>query len=450
MSTRQNRIDQADLATREIDLRERGVRFLFTQFADVHGAVKGKLVPMTQLGNVLKTGAGFAGLSIPGFVLPRFGDRSEYYGRGDISTLQVLPWRKDVARIVCDGFVAGEPYAGCPRQILRAATQRLATLGYTLQVGVEPEFFLFDAAGAAAGRCDPVDSADQLDKPSYDYKTLTRAPVAGFISRLHDALVELGFDVLQIDHEDAPGQFEVNYMHSDALTAADRFMAFKMAASTLAEEEGMAFSLMPKPFEDRPGSGLHFHLSLSDANGRNAFDDGSGGLAELGKQALAGLLAHAPALAALHAPTVNSYKRLVAGHSLSGSTWAPVHIAWGANNRTTLARTVGNRIEWRLPDGSCNIYVAFAAVIGAVLDGIQQRLPLQPPSDDDLYEARAQLAKLPATLGESLQALQADPVVREAVGPDFTQAFITLKTAEWDAYRRHVSDWERRHYAYVF
>jgi glutamine synthetase len=431
-------------------LRERGVRFLFTQFADLHGAVKGKLVPLPQLRSVVRSGAGFAGLSVPGFVLPRFGDRSEYYGRGDVRTVQALPWRPDVARIVCDGFVAGEPYAGCPRQVLRAAVQTLAQQGYTLQVGIEPEFFLFDGAGRASGRCDPVDAADTLDKPSYGYQTLMREPVARFLARLHESLDTLGFEVLQIDHEDAPGQYELNYTYADALTAADRFMLFKMAAGSLAEAEGLAFSLMPKPFADRPGSGLHFHLSITDSAGRNVFDDGTGGLSTLGQQALAGLLVHAPALAALQAPTVNSYKRLFAAPSRSGSTWAPTQIAWGPNNRTTLARTVGNRIEWRLPDGSCNIYVALAAAIAAMADGWHQQRALPPAADADLHKAAGELATLPTSLGEALQALQQDAAITAAIGPDFISAFVWNKEQEWVAYQTHVGDWERERYAFVF
>jgi glutamine synthetase len=431
-------------------LRAGGTRFIFAQFADLHGVAKGKLLPVGNLADLSCPGAGFAGPSIAGFDLPRFGDRGEFYGRGDLASLQTLPWRPDVARVVCDGYVAGMPYAGCPRQILRRQVARLAERGWTLQVGIEPEFFLFSAAGLASGATLPADAADQLDKPSYDFKTLTRAPVLDFITELSDALQTLDFDVLQIDHEDANGQFEINYTYADALQAADRFMLFKMAASAIAERHSLAFSLMPKPFAERPGSGLHFHLSITDAAGNNLFDDGAGGLSALGRHALAGLLDHAGALCAIHAPTVNSYKRLVADNSASGTTWAPVHIAWGSNNRTTLARTVGNRVEWRLPDGTCNIYAALASIAAVIIDATEQRLEPPPPVEADMYEGVRQFKLLPRNLGEALDALAGDTLVKEALGVDFAEPFLTLKRSEWDAYRHEVSDWERRRYAFFY
>lgn len=437
-----------DIAAAE--LHAAGIRFLFAQFADVHGVAKGKLLPVDHLDDLLYPGAGFAGPSIAGFLLPRYGDRGEFYGRGDLTTLQTLPWQPGVARVVCNGYVAGEPYTGCPRQVLLRQVARLAERGWTLQVGIEPEFFLFAASGSTDGLTLPADPADRLDKPSYDFRSLTRGPVLGFITELHDALRTLDFDVLQIDHEDANGQFEVNYVYDDALRAADRFMLFKMAASTIAERHSLAFSLMPKPFAERPGSGLHFHLSITDATGNNLFDDGTGGLSSLGHQALAGLLAHAPALSAIHAPTVNSYKRLVAENSASGTTWAPVHIAWGSNNRTTLARTVGNRLEWRLPDGTCNIYAALAAIAGVIIDGAERKLEPPPPVEADLYEGERQLQMLPRNLGEALDALTDDALVSAALGQEFTEAFLALKRTEWDAYRHEVSDWERRRYAFFY
>jgi glutamine synthetase len=436
----------ADIA----NLRASGIRFIFAQFADLHGVAKGKLLPVDHLADLTYPGAGFAGPSIAGFDLPRYGDRGEFYGRADLASLQTLPWRPDVARAVCDGYVAGTPYPGCPRQILRRQLARLSERGWTLQVGIEPEFFLFSAAGLANGAILPADAADQLDKPSYDFKTLTRAPVLDFITEFNDALQRLDFDVLQIDHEDANGQFEINYTYADALKAADRFMLFKMAASAIAERHGMAFSLMPKPYAERPGSGLHFHLSITDTGGHNLFDDGAGGLSALGRHALAGLLDHAGALCAIHAPTVNSYKRLVAENSASGTTWAPVHIAWGSNNRTTLARTVGNRIEWRLPDGTCNIYAALASIAAVIIDGAERKTLPPPPVEADMYEGVRQFKLLPRNLGEALDALAGDSLVREALGEDFTSSFLALKHDEWDDYRHAVSDWERRRYAFLY
>lgn len=428
-----------------------GVRFVFAQFTDIHGAAKGKVLPIEHLEDLFANGAGFAGPSIWGTALPRFGARSEYYGRGDAGTAQALPWWPEHARIVCDGFVDGQPFALCPRQLLRRQVARLAERGLTLNAGLEPEFFLL--ARDEAGQWQPADAQDGLEKPSYDYKSITRQQ--RFLVQLSDALGACGLDVFQIDHEDASGQYEVNYHYADALNAADRFMLFKMAAHSLAESHGLVFSMMPKPFSDRPGSGLHFHLSLTDACGANVLEDAqsASGLSPQGLAFLGGLLHHAPALTALCAPTVNSYKRLVIGESLSGSTWAPAHVGWGDNNRTTLARVTHSRIEWRLPDSSANPYVALAAVIAAGLDGVERKLDPGAPVNQDVYElspvelAQRGLVALPQNLGEAVAALRADNLLGAELGADFVAEFTRLKQMEWIEFSRAVHAWELQRYA---
>lgn len=435
-------------------LMAQGVRYLFAQFTDIHGAAKGKTVPLEHLSDLFAPGAGFAGPSIAGTALPRHGARSEYYGRGDPGTALVLPWLPEHARIVLDGYVDGKPFALCPRQLLRRQVGRLAERGLTLDAGLEPEFFLLrrEADGSLA----PADAGDRLDKPSYDYKSLARQ--RAFVVELADTLRACGLDVLQIDHEDAAGQYELNYGYADALTAADRHMLFKMAAHSIAESLGLVFSMMPKPFADMPGSGLHFHLSLAGEGARNLFADteGMGGLAPAGMAFLAGLLHHAPALTALCAPTVNSYKRLVVGESRSGSTWAPAHVSWGDNNRTTLARAVAGRLEWRLPDSAANPYVGLAAVIAAGLDGMDRGLPAPAPIDDDLYElsaaelARRGAARLPENLGEAVAALVADAQLVRLLGEEFVAEFARIKRAEWTAFSRAVHPWETARYADLF
>ncbi len=443
----------ADAAAIE-DARQRmaaaGVHTVIAQFVDIHGAAKGKYIPLAHLADIVSTGAGFAGASIWGLGLPRNGAASEFYGRGDLATLQPLPWMPGYARIACDGVVAGEPFGRCARRLLKRQIARLDARGWTLNVGIEPEFFLL--ARDAAGRPQPRDPADSLDKPSYDLRALAR--MREVLQRLEQGLSGCGFDVFQIDHEDASGQYELNYHYTDALTAADRFLLFKMAAHQVAEEAGLIFSLMPKPFPDRPGSGLHLHLSLTDRDGRAVMADRADahGLSPAGKQCVAGLLAHSPALAALHAPSVNSYKRLVVGHSLSGTTWAPAHIAWGDNNRTSVVRVTGGRIEFRLTDGSSNIYLALASAIAAMLDGVERARVPPPPIDEDLYEwpparfAERGVGTLPQTLGHALDALAADTGLGEALGPDFVEVFLDCKRAEWIDYCRSVSDWEVQRY----
>lgn len=430
-------------------MRLQGVHTLLVQFTDLQGVAKGKHVPLQHLQQVLGAGAGFAGPSIVGTGLARTGPRSEYLARGDLSTLRALPWLPGYARIVADGFVDGQAFESCPRQVLRRATARLADRGWTLRTGIEPEFFLLRRGQADGRGWAPFDAWDRLDKPSYDLKSLPRR--AAFLHALREALEAGGLTVEQIDHEDAHGQFELNFAHDEALRSADHLMLFKLAAHTLAEREGAVFSMMPKPFADQPGSGLHFHVSLW-RDGQSLFGSGDEGRA-LERHFIAGVLEHAPGLCALAAPTVNSYKRLAAGESRSGTTWAPATISHGPNNRTALLRTLPGRFEWRLPDASANPYLATAGLIAAGLDGIDRRL--QPPAavDDDLYELTAAalgargIATLPATLGDAAAALEDDAVLCSALGASLHANLCRLQRDEWMAFSRHVSDWEMARYA---
>ena len=435
-------------------LAAQGVHTLVAQFTDIHGVAKGKLVPLAQADALLTDGVGFSGPSIWGTGLPRTGPRAEYYGRGNASTTRALPWMPGHARIVCDGFVAGEPFDACPRQVLRRQIDKLAQRGWVLQTGIEPEFFLLRRTehGFAA-----ADAQDQLDKPSYDLTSLLRR--REFLAQLSAGLRACGLEVFQVDHEDAHGQYEINFNHADALTSADHLMLFKMAAQALAEAQGMVFSMMPKPFANQPGSGMHFHVSMWDGVGENArcmFEHRGPGLAPLARHFIAGVLAHSAALCAIAAPTVNSYKRLVVGESLSGTTWAPAYVAHGPNNRTALVRTLDGRFEWRLPDASANPYLATAALIAAGLDGIDRKLDPGGECTDDLFElslgtiqARG-IVLLPQNLVDAVQALEGDEVIRAALGDTLANQFMQLKRAEWTAYAQHVSDWELQRYAAMF
>ena len=434
-------------------LHTQGVHTLLVQFTDVHGVAKGKLVPLAHLDEVLTQGAGFAGPSIWGTGLPRTGPRSEYYARGDAATVQPLPWLPGVARIVADGFVDGQPFDACPRQVLKRALARLAGRGWQLRTGIEPEFFLLQRG--AGGTWQPADAHDRLDKPSYDLKSLPRQ--MDFLHTLHETLSACGLDVLQIDHEDAHGQYELNFAYGEALLSCDRLMLFKQAAHALAEARGMVFSMMPKPFANQPGSGLHFHVSLwQGEHGLFAADGAAAGLSQAGRQFVAGVLAHAPALCALAAPTVNSYKRLTVGESLSGTSWAPATIAHGPNNRTAAVRTLPGRFEWRVPDASANPYLATATLVAAGLDGITRGLDPGPGIGADLFtwtpaQVRAHgLGLLPQSLDEALDALEGDEVVCDALGETLTQEFLRLKRAEWVEFARHVSPWELQRYAAAF
>lgn len=447
-------------------LAAQGVHSLLVQFTDIHGAARGKLVPLAHLDDVLTTGAGFSGPSIWGTGLARTGPRSEYYARGIASTAQALPWMPGVARIVGEGFVAGEPFEACPRQVLARQAARLADRHWSLQVGIEPEFFLLKREGE---RWLPADDRDRLSKPSYDLKSLARQ--VPLLLQLQDALERCGLDVLQLDHEDAHGQYEVNFAHADALASADRVMLFKLAAHAIAEAHGRVFSMMPKPFADQPGSGMHCHVSLWQGNGddaRNVFvahrPDGSLDtdtlLSPLGRQFVAGVLAHAAALTALAAPTVNSYRRLKIYESITGTTWAPAYVAHGFNNRTALVRTLSGRFEWRAPDAAANPYLILAALIAAGLDGIERQLDPGAPCDDDLFALPVAhvrergIGLLPQTLAEAIDALQADSVIADALGPTLLREFSALKREEASASTSHVSRevsaWEFDRYVTAF
>ena len=435
-------------------LRAHDIRYVLAQFVDIHGAAKAKAVPVEHLDMVLGDGAGFAGFALWGFGMGPHGP--DYMAVGDVATLKPLPWMPGYARIVCNGTVKGSPWPYCSRVVLKRQLDRLAAQGLTLYTGIEPEFMLLrrDGNGAIA----PFDTTDTLDKPCYDYKGLSRA--APFLNQMVDALRSTGVDVYQIDHEDANGQFEVNFTYADAMTSADNFVLVKMAASEIARAHGMVASFMPKPFSNRTGSGAHFHLSIGDAKTPNLFHDPADpqglALSEMAYHFLGGILAHARALTAICAPTVNSYKRLVVGRALSGATWAPAYIAYGDNNRTSCVRIPGGRLEMRLPDASCNPYLASAAIVAAGMDGVRRRLDPGKPNNTNLYELspeaiRAQgIGLLPQTLIEAVTALEQDEVVQEGLGAPLAAEFIALKKMEWTEYARHVSDWETSRYLEYF
>ncbi|OIN93259.1 MAG: type III glutamate--ammonia ligase [Comamonadaceae bacterium CG1_02_60_18] len=438
--------------TKIAELRAQGIHSILTQFCDLHGVAKGKLVPLGNLQEWVEQGAGFAGPSIWGTGLGRFGARSEYYARVQLDSLQPLPFMPGVAHAVCDGYAGGQALDTCSRQVLKRQLERIAQRGWTLWVGVEPEFFLLRQD--ALGRWAIADGQDRLDKPSYDLRAIQRN--FPFLDDMRQTLTALGFELQQMDHEDACGQYEINYRFDHALAAADRYLLFKLAAHAVAEKHGCVFSCMPKPLAHAPGSGLHFHLSLTDGQGRAIFADPADALqlSSTGYAFAAGLLTHADALTALCAPTVNSYKRLALSHSASGTTWAPVWKALGDNNRTCLLRAVAGRLEWRLPDPACNIYAALAATLAAGLDGIDLALPAPEVSDEDLYQRFARGVsmpeRLPSDLLAALDALASDTTLTDAVGESFCREFLALKTQEWQDYAQDVSDWELQRYAQAF
>lgn len=431
---------------------ENSIKLVLAQFVDIHGVAKAKSVPVKHFGDITGNGAGFAGFAISGMGIDPHGP--DFMAIGDVSTLTTVPWQPGYARIVCEGHVNGDPWHHDSRVVLRKQIARVAERGMVFYTGLEPEFSLLKRT--SDGGVAPFDDTDVHAKPCYDYKGLTRA--SAFLEKLVTSLQGAGLDIFQIDHEDANGQFEVNYTFGDSLKSCDQYLLFKMAASEIANELGLICSFMPKPFANRPGNGMHMHMSLGEGK-RNLFEDKFDprglNLSKLAYQFLAGVLKHAPALTALCAPTVNSYKRLVVGRSLTGATWAPAYISYGDNNRSSMVRIPKGRLELRLPDGACNPYLATAAVIAAGLDGIENDLDPGEPQNTNLYLLSKTELKdrrigiLPQNLHAAVTALEEDDVIRKALGP-VADTFIELKHMEWIEYMRHVSDWELKSYVEFF
>ena len=444
------RFETVEAAQAYLTANETG--YVLAQFVDIHGVAKAKSVPVAHLQSILTEGAGFAGFAIWGVGIEPHGP--DFMARGDLKTISLVPWQPGLARMVCEGHVDGAPWPYDSRVLLRGQIARLTERGWTLFTGLEPEFSLLRRT--VSGTIEPCDPSDALAKPCYDYKGLSRTRV--FLEKLSNSLRATGIDVYQIDHEDANGQFEMNYTYTDCLTSCDHFVFFKMAACEIANELGMICSFMPKPFSNLPGNGMHMHVSIGQG-GRNLFEDKGDArglnLSKLAYHFLGGILAHAPAVTALCSPTVNSYKRLVVGRSLTGATWAPAHIAYGDNNRSAMVRIPKGRLELRVPDGSCNPYLATAAVIAAGLDGIERELDPGEPHNVNLYDwtpaqlRDAGIGTLPQNLGAALDALEADPVICDALAP-LSAEFLKLKRMEWTEYMRHVSDWEVKTYLEFF
>jgi glutamine synthetase len=435
------------------------IAYLLVQFVDIHGAAKVKLVPAHALEDVCKVGAGFAGGAVWG---AGQGPHShDLMARVDLESYTPLPYEPGVARFAADLYVDDAPHPYCPRVNLKRAVDRARELGYVFNVGIEPEFFLVtrSADGSIAG-WDPH-GVDDLAKPCYDFKGMSGA--LGFLRAMNDALQKLGWGVYQSDHEDANYQFEINFRYTDALTTADRLIFFRMMTSQFAQRFNAIATFMAKPFAERTGSGAHIHYHLADeVTGANLFaidpasDPRGLGISPLGYHFLGGILHHAPALCAVASPTVNCYKRLQVGAALTGSrsgfTWVPASITYGDNNRTQMIRTPGpGHFEDRTVSSACNPYLTLAAYLAAGLDGIVHERDPGAPNLGNLYEldnsARAErrLKILPQSLPEALNALEADSVVIEALGP-IAPEFLRLKRAEWLEYHAQVDSWELRRY----
>jgi len=433
---------------------EKGIEFYLCSFVELSGAPKAKLVPATHVEEMQREGAGFAGFAAGD--LNQGPHDPDVVSIPDFNSLSVLPWRKNVAWVPGNLHVNGQPWPFCPRTILSRQLERLRQKGYVLNVGVEPEFMLLKKN--ENGQYVSWDPLDNASKPCYDLRALYRN--LDVMTTLIGYMQELGWSPYANDHEDANCQFEINWLYSDAMTTADRLTFFKWMVRTVAEQQGLWATFMPKPFAHLTGNGAHYHLSLADAEtGRNLFlDDGAEyGLSQLGRWFMGGVLHHARGLSAVTAPLVNSYKRLVRGASRSGATWAPVYVTYGPANRTQMIRIPDpGRIENRVVDGSANPYLASAAILAAGLDGIEHKLDPGVANTDNLYEipdhelARRGINFLPTTLREALDCFDKDSVLKQALGPDYASYYIAVKADEWRDYHQTVSEWEIGKYLMTF
>jgi glutamine synthetase len=435
-------------------IEEENIDFLRLQFTDILGTVKNVSVPASQAEKAFTEGIYFDGSSIEGFVRIQ---ESDMRLEPDPETFAVLPWRDDekgaAARLICDVIdtTTGEPFSGDPRYVLKRAIDRAAEMGYTLNAGPEPEFFVFDQDESGRATTDTHDAGGYFDLAPKDLASDLRREIIY-------ALDEMDFEVEASHHEVAEGQHEIDFKYADALTTADNIATFRSVVRATAQMHDLHATFMPKPIPHINGSGMHTHLSLFTEDGENAFHDGDDefDLSDTARQFLAGVLEHAPALTAVCNPTVNSYKRLVPGYE------APVYVAWSDTNRSALVRKpaarvpAASRIELRSPDPSCNPYLALAAMLHAGLDGIERGLEAPAPVRENIYEfGEAEreeygIDTLPANLGEAVEALEEDELVQEALGPHVAEKFVEAKRAEYDEYRADVSEWEIERYLEKF
>jgi glutamine synthetase len=361
----------------------------------------------------------------------------------EMDTLIQLPWKPEVAWVTGDLYMGGAPVEQNPRQILKRLTASAAERGYELKTGVECEYFLIAADGTGIS-----DAADQQVKPCYDQQALMRR--YDIVAEICDAMVALGWKPYQTDHEDANGQFEMNWHYDSALHTADKHAFFKYMVKSIAEKHGLRATFMPKPFSNLTGNGCHVHLSLWDRNGQNVFADGTDelGLSPQAYNFIGGLMHSAQAICAITNPVVNSYKRINAPATLSGATWSPNTVTYAGNNRTHMIRVPDSgRFEFRLPDGAANPYLLPAAILAVGLDGIRNERDPGKRLDINMYtdgHKAAGAKRLPLNLLDALRALEQSPVLKDAFGEKALASYVKLKHDDWNAYSRHLTDWERQ------
>ncbi len=427
---------------------ENGVKYFMISFTDLFGGQRAKLVPAQAIADMQEDGAGFAGFATWLDMTPAHPDMLAV---PDPASVIQLPWKPEVAWVAGNCVMEGQDVAQAPRNVLRRLVDEAAAEGMHVKTGIEAEFFLLTPEGDQIS--DPFDTAA---KPCYDQQAVMRRYEV--IREICDYMLEMGWGPYQNDHEDANGQFEMNWDFADTLVTADRHSFFKFMTKSVAEKHGLRATFMPKPIEGLTGNGCHAHISVWDAPGAaskvNVFatDKGEGptselGLSEKGKYFLGGIMKHASALAAITNPTVNSYKRINAPRTMSGATWAPNTVTWTGNNRTHMVRVPGpGRFELRLPDGAVNPYLLQAVIIAAGLDGVQTQADPGKRWDIDMYAEGHKVRgapKLPLNMLDGLREYDKDKGLKAAMGKEFSDAYLKMKHQEWDSFVSHFSRWEK-------
>ncbi|MBM3532021.1 MAG: type III glutamate--ammonia ligase [Alphaproteobacteria bacterium] len=419
--------------------KDKGIKYFMISYTDLFGTQRAKLVPAAAIGAMQKSGAGFAGFATWLDMTPADPD---LFAVPDPDSLIQLPWKPEVGWLASDLVMDGKLVEQAPRNVLKRVIADASKKGYELKTGVECEYFLITQDGTAVS-----DPADRQPKPCYDQAALTRR--YDVVTEICDAMLALGWKPYQNDHEDANGQFEMNWEYDAALVTADRHAFFKYMVKTIAEKHGLRATFMPKPFLNLTGSGCHAHVSLWKGR-KNLFEDPKGelGLSALAYQFIGGIVHNAEALCALTNPTVNSYKRINAPVTLSGATWSPNTVTYSGNNRTHMIRIPEpNRFELRLPDGAANPYLLQASLLVAGLDGIANKRDPGKRLDINMYTDGHTVKgakRLPLNLLDALRNLERSAVLKAGLGGTFLASYLKLRHADWNEYSRHLTEWERQ------
>ena len=423
--------------------KSKRIKYFLVSWVDLFGVLRAKLVPARAIKGMQKDGAGFAGFAAWLDMTPAHPDM---FAIPDPDSLIQLPWNPEIGWVAGDLWMDGKEVEASPRVALKRQLARASRKGYRMKTGVECEYHLITPDGENI-----ADQHDTQPKPCYDQLALMRQyPVVGHIC---DCMIKLGWNPYQNDHEDANGQFEMNWDYDDALKTADKHVFFKFMVKSIAEQHGMRATFMPKPFKHLTGNGCHAHVSMWDRAGKknlfatNRKDPRGLGLSPLAYKALGGIMHSASDLAAIFNPTINSYKRINAPRTMSGATWSPNAVTYAGNNRTHMIRVPEDgRFELRLMDGAANPYLLQAGVLVAMLDGIANKRDPGEPTHLNMYEEghRAKSArKLPLNLLDAIRQFDKNKVIREGLGDELVDAYVKLKMQAWDSYATHLSSWER-------